>query len=181
MKKKEITKSSQFKTKEIKKNNNMNEDYQKVLTFFVVLAIIAVLIGLLFYFNGRFVTKDHFQEEEKTTTTEVKFNTALLTVDTMFNVSKKDYMVLLYDPTATGGFLYSGLANNYDDEKKMPLYSVDMKDAMNRKYYNKDGKENTKPKKPADVMITRPTLIVFKKGVVSSYITDTDIIVEKLS
>lgn len=168
-----------FQTREIKKRRNINDDYKVVIAFLVVLVIIAGLVALLFYFNGKFVSKDLFQKSSTTTTT-AKYDETLLTIDSMFKVTDKEYYVLLFDSKEETSFLYSNLKTSYEDEN-VGLYMVDLGSKMNKKYYDPSGKENTSPKKASEVLIVRPTLIKFKNGKITSYITEKEEIVKKLS
>ena len=178
MKKKNNNKS-RFQSTPIQINGGLNEDYKKVISFFIVLAIILGAVFLLYFFNGRFVTKD--LKEKETTTTTVKYDESLILVDDIFKQGNGEYMVLLYDQSNNvESVLYNSLANYYDNEK-VNLYTVDLSSIMNKKYYNKEGEENKNPKKASEIMITKTTLIKIKKGKVTSYITDKDKIVEELS
>lgn len=177
--KKKNNNTSRFQSKPIKINGGLNDDYKKVISFFIVLVIILGAVFLLYFFNGQYVTKD--LKDKPTTTTTVKFDKSLITIGDIFKQGKGEYMVLLYDKSNNvETVLYNGLVYSYDN-KKVELYTVDLSSPMNKKYYNKDGKENTKPSKVSDIVITKPTLIIINKGKVTSYITDKDKIVEKLS
>lgn len=170
---------NRFQSKEIKRNKSINEDYKKVIGFLVVLVIIFLLLGLVYFLNGKFVTKDHFQDSSATTTSP-KFDSSVILLDDMLKQGKSEYMVMIYDTKDENqDILYADLVAGYDDEL-VSLYTVDLSSAMNKKYYNKEGKENTKPTKISDIVITKPTLIVVKKGKISSYITDYDKISKKL-
>lgn len=178
MKKKDKKK---FYSTEIKRNKTMNDDYKRAITFIVVLLIVCGAIGLLFLLNGKYVTKDMFQKTTTAPTTEVSYDHTLLTVSNLFDVSDSEYYVMLYDNSdETKAFLYSNLVVGFK-EVDIPLYSVDMSNAMNSKYYDVKGTENTKPTKSSEVMITRPTLMHIKKGKVVNYITDLDTIVQYLT
>lgn len=173
-----------FYTHEIKKSKTINEDTVKVISFIIILLIVSGLFALLFFINGKYVTKDKYQDETTTTTTTTKeptININQLIVDNMFGLEKKKtYYVLAYDSTdeLNGSYLYS-LASSADI-KDINVYTLDLTNAMNKKYYNKDKEANTKPSKASDVSINTNTLIVFKKGKVAEYITDKDKIIEKL-
>lgn len=184
MKKKKNNNSNKeltFDSKPIKSNVSINEDYKTMRSFIIVVVIIAVLMLGLFYFNGKFVTKDHFQGSTTTTTKEATFDNTSLTISTMFDITDDEYYVLLYDKNdKSNASIYNGLVADFKDDK-IKIYTVDMSSAMNKKYYNKDGKANTSPNKSEDVMITEPTLIVFKKGKVNEYITGIEKIASKLS
>ena len=74
---------------------------------------------------------------------------------------------------------YRQLVNQYKGD--ISVYTLDYTISMNSKYYDSNGTENTSPKSASDVMLTRPTLLIFKSGKVTDYITDKDTIVKTLS
>ena len=176
MKKKE----QKFYSKEIKKSKQVNEDYKRVVSLFIVLFIVCGLLFGLYLLNGKYVSKDLFQDD-KTTTKEVSYDDTLLTVSNLFKVTDKEYYVMAYDASdELRGFLYSNLVVNFK-EVDIPLYSIDLSNAMNKKYYNTKGEENTKPTKYEEVMFTRPTLVHVKNGKVFAYVTDLDEMVRLLT
>ena len=63
-----------FYSKEIKRNKQMNDDYKKFLAFIIVSVVVLGLLGVLYLLNGKYVTKDLFQDDSKTTTTEVSYD-----------------------------------------------------------------------------------------------------------
>ena len=169
-----------FYSKEIKKNRELNDDYKRVVTFIVVLLVIGLCIAVLFLLNGKYVTKDLFQDKTTTTTTEVSYDSSLLTVSTLFSVNDSEYLVLLYDKSNKNtGFLYDDLVLGFVEDK-VSLYSVDMSNQMNKKYYDINGEANKKPTKSSEVLITGPTLMHIKKKKIVEYITDRDEIISTL-
>ena len=174
-----------FYTQEIKKNKAINEDTVKAISFIVILIIVTGLFIGLFFLNRKYISKDDQQKESTTTTTTttaVTYNPNQVTVDTMFGIDKKNtYYVLAYDKDdeLNGEYLYNKASSaNLDNIK---VYTLDLKNAMNKAYYNTDKDENTKPTKAKEVNFKTNTLIVFKKGKVAEYITEKDKIVEKLT
>lgn len=179
MKKNKDKNKSRFQSSPIKINGGLNEDYKKVISFFVMLLIIAVAIILLYFLNGKYVTKD--LNETETTTTTAKYDESVITAADVFKQGNGEYMVIFYDTSDdVEEVLYSTLVSMYDDED-VSLYTVDLASAFNKKYYDKDGEENTKPTKASELVITKTTLITIKKGKVTSYLTDKDEIIEKLT
>lgn len=179
MKKKQIEKK-QFESTELKKSKFENEDYQKVKAFFIILIIVLALLALLFFLNGKFVTKDRFNDQETTTTTEPSYDETVITVDKMFKIKKDAYMVMIYDSNdKESSVLFSNLILTYKGSKS--LYSIDLANKMNSKYYNPDKEENKKPTNPSDVSIAGPRLIIMSNGVVTEYIEDVDTIVKKMT
>lgn len=170
-----------YKMHEIKNSRAMNEDYKKALSFIVVLVVIIALLALLFYLNGRFVSKDIFQGDQTTTTTEPAYNEKNILIDNIFTIKDKEYMVMLYDTSDDVESITFSSAVNYYQSDDIKLYTADLANGMNKMYYNKDGKENTKPTKASEIVVTRPTLMVIKNGKVTNYITDSKEILKKLT
>ncbi len=170
-----------YKMQELKKQQAMNEDYKRAVSFVIVLIVIIVLLDLLVYLNGKFVSKDLFQDPTTTTTTEPAFNSKNILISNIFDIKDKEYMVLIYDTKDDiEDALYAGAAYSYNSDK-VKLYTVDLANKMNRANYKKDGKENTNPAKSSEIVITRSTLMIIKDGKVTSYITDSEEILKKLS
>lgn len=170
-----------FYTQELKKSKTINEDTVKVITFIIVLIVVLGLLGLLYFLNGKYVTKDIDKTTETTTTTETTYDDTLTTVTTMFDISKKDtYYVLAYnsEDEVEGQYLYSKATTA--NLKDIKVYTLDLANAMNNKYFDSNKEPNTKPTKPSDVSFKTNTLLVFKKGKVVEFITDRDAISNKL-
>ena len=176
-KKKEIKK---FESTEIKQSTFVNEDYKIIRAFFIVLAIVLALLGLLFYFNGKLVTKDMFSDETTTTTT-ASFDDTLVLADDIFKISDKEYMVLIYDSSDKNtNVLYDKLFNSYKGDTN--LYGVDLANKMNKKHFDESlEKENTKPTKAEEIVVSGPRLLTIKKGEVTEYLKDAEKIKEQLA
>lgn len=172
--------TKQFVAKPINNKHNVNEDYKRVISFIIVLLIIGLLLTGVFFLNGKYVSKDMFQNTTTTTTT-AKFDPNTITVSTMFKISDKNYYVLLYDASDDlSSFLYEQLALNYENDD-IPLYTIHLDEQMNAKYYNKDKDTVKKPTKVSEVSVNGPTIYVFKKGKITECLTTKDDIVAKLT
>lgn len=180
MKKKQHSKQTEkFVSTEIKKSNMSNEDYKKIISFVIVLIIVLALVGLLFLFNGKIVTKD--LSNNTTTTTEPSYDESVILGTDIFNKSDKEYMVLLYDSNnKENGILFGGLFNSYKGSKT--LYAVDAANKMNKSFFSESlENENTKPTNASEVKVSGPRLLVIKNKEVVEYISDANTITEKLS
>jgi len=175
--KKEENKKVEFVTHELKKQKEVDEDYKRIVLFIILVIIIGALLFGLYYLNGKYITKDKFQNTT-TTTTEAIYDDSKLTVSNLFSLSDSTYYVLVYDRSDSDSIYYS-LELSYSGDTN--LYTIDVSNAMNKMYYDEDGTENTNPTSVEDVMFTRPTLLEIKKGKVSKYITSEEEIVEILS
>lgn len=172
--KKKTRETNQFHTKEIKKKTYMNDDYKMAISFIAVLFIVLALIGLLFFFNGKFVTKDEFQGDKTTTTTEPSYDDTVILVNSILSISNNKYYVLAYDFNNTAqNSIYTSLVNSYSNSDTK-LYSVNLGISFNSKYYNKDKDENVLVSNYKDFNFTRPILLVVNKNKVESVITDNE-------
>lgn len=170
----------QFISTKMKKQTYKNEDVKLFTSAVIIMIVMALLIGGLFYINGKYITKDEFQPETTTTTTEPSFDNTIILAEEVFKQKDNLYYVMFYDTKDSDyGKMYGNLVNYYNGDAV--VYTVDLGSAMNKKYYNKDGKANENPTKPEELVITGPTLIVFKKNKVTSYIIEKNEIIKKLS
>ena len=167
--------TKRFETKEIKKSKYMNDDVKKVISFLVVLLIVALFIGLLFFINGKYVTKDEFQDN---TTNAVSINTKLITLDDILKSEKSEYYVLAYnvEDTKTAS-IYSSLVSS----TKSDIFYVNLDETINKNHYDVAGEEKVNVKDVKDLMLTKPTLIKVKNKKIVSYTTNIDEIIKELS
>ena len=181
MKKKEETKKKTytFETKELK-NTTVDHDNSAVVTFIIALIVIGVLVGGLYFVNAKYVTKDKYQDETTTTTTEPSYDATIILADSSLSQSEKEYLVLFYDKSATNGSFYQSIAASYKETLK--LYSVDLSNKMNEKYYAKDGNVNDAlPGSLDKLKVKNPSLMTVKKGKITALTFDEKEIYSKLS
>ena len=177
MKKERNNKDVTFVTKQLKNKSYINDDTRNIITFLVVLVIVGLVFGILFLLQ----TKVEEKTAETTTTTAATYDESTIIIPDMFRKKDKEFMVLIYDKSDdVENTYYATKAATYEN-KTVKLYTANLADGMNAKYYDKNGKANTKPTKADEVVITKSTLIVFKDGKVTSYITDKDAILKKLA
>lgn len=178
--KKKTKEINHFHTREIKKKNYMNDDYKMALSFIGVLFIVLALVGLLFFFNGKFVTKDEFQGDKTTATTEPSYDDTVILVNDILDISDKKYYVLAYDFTNIAqNSIYTPLVNSYSDSD-IKLYSVNLGISFNKKYYNQDKEESVLVNNYKNFNFTRPTLLVVNKHKVEQVLTDNEKITNML-
>lgn len=123
--------------------------------------------------NGK-VTKD------KTTTKNTPSNNFdnEIIAGRVFNQKEDTYMVLIFSNDDIKDELKSTI-NKYDVSKKdVKLYKVNKDEAVN-KYISSDYDNNT-PISSKDLKVKKMALLTISKGVVSSYITDEEEIINVL-
>lgn len=171
--KKEVKK---FETKEIKKSKYMNDDVSKIISFIIVLVIVGLFIGTLFFINGKYVTKDEFQDNK--TTESVTIDQKLVTLDGIFKVSKNEYYVLAYSLKNTKvGSTLTSLKNSYSGD----IYVANLDETVNKGHYDTTKEEKVNVKDVKELNLTKPTLIKIKDKKIVSYTTDIDEMINLLS
>jgi hypothetical protein len=96
----------------------------------------------------------------------------------MFDIKDSTYYVLAYDESDIDGKYIYNNALSFSNEK-INLYKLDLTNAMNKQFYNKD--KDTVVKSANNTNFKSTTLVVFKKGKVSEVLTDKEKIVELLN
>lgn len=168
--------TKKFETKEIKKSKYMNDDVKRVISFFIVLILVALFILLLFFINGKYVTKDQFQNEDETV--EVNVDEDLITLDDTLKMKDDEYYVLAYSEKETSkSSILASLRVNYSKD----LYYANLDNISNKSHYDLEKAENVKVTNIKELNLIQATLIKVKKGKIISYTTDMDEIIKKLS
>lgn len=118
--------------------NYMEED--KAVRNFIIIFIIVILLVVGLYFLTVFINKDNDPKAEETNTSEeVKIDNSKVIVGTMLQKSDKDYYVILYKSDDEKANEYASLESKYKANKdSLPVYTVDLSDGMNSKYYDKE-------------------------------------------
>ena len=177
MKKK--TNKSKRKVEEKNKIENVGSfdtDISKVI--YIILGVICVFC--VFYLLTLFV----LNKDDNTTKTdeEVEISLDSTIVGRSISMPEDKYYVLYYDAKdETVSEEYSSTITNYiysTSEDHVKLYTVDMSDALNKKYVSDESKPM--PEKVSDIAIKGTTLMVIEKGKVVEYTEDKTRIEELL-
>ena len=177
MKKK--TNKSKRKVEEKNKIENVGSfdtDISKVI--YIILGVICVFC--VFYLLTLFV----LNKDDNTTKTDEEVEISLDTtiVGRSLSMPEDKYYVLYYDAKdETVSEEYSSTITNYiysTSEDHVKLYTVDMSDALNKKYVSDEYKPM--PEKVSDIAIKGTTLMVIEKGKVVEYTEDKTRIEELL-
>lgn len=123
--------------------NYMEED--KAVRNFIIVFVIVLLLVVGVYFFTVFVNKDNEPKTDDTNTTEeVQIDKTKAIVGTMLNKSDKEYYVILYKSDDDKASDYQGLVTKYKNTKNaLSVYTVDLADGFNSKYYDKDNTNYT--------------------------------------
>lgn len=166
MKKKTNNKKRKVEEKnKIENVGSFDTDIFKVI--YIVLGVICVFC--IFYL----ITVLVLNKEDNTTKTDEEVEISLDTtiVGRSFSMPEDKYYVLYYDAKDEDVVEeYSATINNYiysTSEDHVKLYTVDMSDALNKKYVSEESKPM--PEKVSDIAIKGTTLMVIENGKVVEY------------
>ena len=116
---------------------HMDED--KAIRNFIIIFVIVILVVVGIYFFTKLVVN---KDESSTTTNETKeveINNSVAIVGTMLNKSEDHYYVILYRSEDEKSYDYSSVVTNYNaTDKKLAMYTVDLSNALNSKFYDKE-------------------------------------------
>lgn len=166
----------------MKKYNNkfiLSEENKKVLNFIEILLFIVVGVVAIYLLTGYFLAKD--LKDDADTSKEVTINYDKTIIGRMFKENESDYYVVIYDTTADNNqYLSIILANFKSSENYTKLYTADLSDAINKKYYKPES-VNQNAKNIGEIAVGDLTLIHFKNNSIVKYIEGIDAIEEELS
>lgn len=154
---------------------SFDTDISKVI--YIILGVVCVFC--VFYLITLFV----LNKDDNTTKTDEEVEISLDTtiVGRSFSMPEDKYYVLYYDAKDEEvSEEYSSTITNYiysTSEDHVKLYTVDMSDALNKKYVSEESKPM--PEKVSDIAIKGTTLMVIEKGKVVEY-TEDKIRIEEL-
>ena len=89
---------------------------------------------------------------------------------------------MVYDNEDTLAPTYKYVVNVYEeDEEKLPVYFIDLGNALNKKYVSKDGNGNASAKKINELSFGKVTLIKVENGKIANYFDGIEAIKEELN
>ncbi len=171
--------SDNKKIKKLKgsKFDSSSEEEVNLKKFFIIVLVIAVLIGGI-YFATDFVTKNK-KETENSNINTGNINYDIVSVGTILNRPYDNYYVLIYDASNDNSIKYSTLLSLYnekhsDSDDLIKVYTCDLSNKLNSKYYNvnNDNISNPKATKIDDFDFGEITLLQVKEGKIKQYIED---------
>ncbi|MCM1053288.1 MAG: hypothetical protein NC483_04885 [Ruminococcus sp.] len=164
------------KQKKIKLDTYHSEDEMEIKHFIIILAIIIIFILGIYLFTRIFVTKDLItkETEKEPITGAINYNTTL--IGNALNKPEEEYFVIIYNREDLNAPYYSSLASNYSSNKDaLRVYSADLKNEFNKKYYDKDNL-NLNPSDISDLKVGDLTLLkISKKKITNAYSNEEEI------
>ncbi|MBQ2639721.1 MAG: hypothetical protein IJF92_03055 [Bacilli bacterium] len=169
-------------TKSIKKNNKKktNNVSKEIYSIVKLLVIVLVILGI-FYFLTVYITskkENKYVKEEKTGNVDISYQEIL--AGSSFNIDEEEYIVIYYDMSDKDlkSNITTSISKYESKEKHLPIYTVNMSSAFNKKYNSSESNNN--PSSLEELSISGPTLIKFSNNEVNEYIESYDNIKEYL-
>lgn len=156
--------------KKVEKKDSFNADIQHVI---IVVCSIIIIFCAFYWVTYFIVNKDKDSDDDTNVDeTEVSISYDRIILGRSFSMGSGDYLVLYYDLTDDEiSSTYSSLASTYrskTDEGLIPLYVVNMGDALNKAYASDTA--NYEASDASELKINGPTLIKFGENRIIEYI-----------
>lgn len=159
-------------------NNKINyatTEQEEIRKFLIVILVVLVCVGGIYFCTRAFVTKDLFKkdngEEEKITAGVIDYNVAIM--GQLLNRPYTEYYAAIYNiPDGADSVKMTNLVDQYNaKETHLHIYTVDLSNELNKAYYDPEN-VNTKAKSLNEVKVGDITLIKVKDGKINKYIVD---------
>lgn len=154
--------------------NYVEED--KAVRNFIIIFIIVLIFVVGIYFFTKVINKDNeaTSENNANTSSEVQIDITKAIVGTMLQKSDKEYYVILYKSDDAKASEYIQMESKYKTNKDaLPVYTVDLSEGMNAKYYDKDH-TNYFANNVNDLRFGDITLLEVKDGKIIKSFNNTD-------
>lgn len=163
--------------KKIIRKTNKTEEQLEIKKFIIILFSVIIIIIGVYFLTKNVVTKNN---DTNTSEKEVTFDYSKLILGSLLNRPYDEYYVLVYSSKNPSANYYSNLEYSYSTkEDAIKIYTADLNDEMNAKFYNKDG-SNPNAKTIEDLQLGDLTLIKVKNKEIVKYIEDIDSIKSEL-
>ena len=164
-------KSTKSKKTDLRREHQkINTSYNNSLSVKSILVVITVIIVVLALFY--LLTIGILNKKSKTNVlnnASIQYREIL--AGEVFDQSDKEYLVLFYDSKADDASDTYSLVTNYNEKKpKIFMYIVDLAEGLNRNC--RSDRDNDQAQNVDELKISKTTLIRFKNGKITDYITD---------
>ena len=173
------------KLKKIKVNNiSADEDENDVKKFIIIVLVIALVVGVIYFFTEKFKKNPTDTQENETVAGQINYDKVV--IGTLLNRPEGNYYVLIYSSEDDNAMKYSTMVSKYTqkstEDAMIRLYYCDLANTLNKAYYNVNGdnKSNPKAKTIKELDLGDLTLIRVKDGKIVEYIEDYTTIQNKL-
>lgn len=169
--------------KNMKKNNKdskISEERDNYFKFVTTLAILLIVFILAYFLIGLLYTKEiDLKKGKDKDTEEVNIDNGTIMLGQLFEQSKDEYYVIIYDLSDKVSSIPTWLSSYESKEGALTVYKVDSTKKFNSNYIvKKDG--NSSATNLSELKVVSPTLIKVSNKAITEYIEGEDAIVSKL-
>lgn len=153
-------------------------EFGKIIKIFLA---VFVFLAIFYFLTVYLLQRDTTSSVVDTTPSEADIQYQEILAGSSFSMNDDHYLVLYYDMSDESlRSSYTSMISSYEDlDDYLPIYTVDMSSAFNKKYSSDTS--NSSVQNLDDLQISGPTLIEFNNGSVSDYIEGETAISEFLS
>jgi len=174
-----MSKKKLLKNIQKEEDKKVTEEKDNYFKFITTLAILLIVFVLSYFIIGLFYTKEiDLKNEDKDAKDEVSIDNNTIMIGQMFEQSKDDYYVLIYDVNDKESLIPTWKSVYEGKEEPLTIYIVDSKKKFNAKYITTSG-SNKDATNLDDLKVISPTLIRITNKNISEYIEGEDNIVNK--
>ena len=176
MSKKQILKNIQ----KDRKNTSQKEEKDNYFKFITTLALLLIVFIVSYFLIGLFYTNEiSFNKEEDETKEEVNIDNNTIMIGQMFELSEREYYVLVYDMSDEDSSITSWESAYSSKDDALKVFKVDSSKKFNSKYIVKNG-GNKSATSLSDLKVVSPTLIKIENKKITEYIEGEDNIINTL-
>lgn len=163
------------KVRKVKSNVNtmkvQTTEQSELKSFFIVIFVVVLCVLGLWLVTDKVVNKDKEEEKEQEVVGAINYDVA--SVGTLFNRPQSTYYAVIYDTTSDKAYEMSSLVTAYKAvEGSLHIYTVDLSDYMNKKYYDPAAVDTKVKTYSDDIRFGDATLVKIKDGKIVKYIED---------
>ena len=128
------------------------DEDKTVRNFIIIFVIVLLLVVGAFFLTKYVINKDNEgTKTEESDKKEVEIDNSIAIVGTMLGKVESNYYVILYKSDDSNSGTYMGLVSKYQTQSKTKaVYTVDLSNALNKDYYDKDNVKDGKIVKSYD-------------------------------
>ena len=158
------------------KKETASEGKDTSFKFVTTLAILLIVFIASYFLIGYFYTGEIDFSSKEDTKEDVNIDNDTIMIGQMFDQSKDEYYVLIYDVSDDKSFIKTWLPKYQGKEDALTIYTVDSSKKFNSSYLVDEG-SNKSATGLSDLKVIAPTLIKISNKQITEYVEGEDEIV----
>ena len=162
--------------KKILKKANQSEEQLEIKKFILILLGVVIVVLGFYVFTKKVVNKTATNTKKQ----EVVFDYNKTIMGSLLNRPYDEYYALIYNAESPKANYYYSMFSSYKaKEGSIKIYTIDLSDSMNSKFYSKN-QSNPSAKDLTDLKVSDLTLIKVKDKKINKFVENEDSIKAEL-